>query len=126
MSKTSSLLDAILFVGKLTHEWNCFGETVKYDMFPIGVQEQIETICSGLDPSARSVVESILCVSHSVRSFGGYDFEDSFENRIKFVRAMQPPVFDLFAEEYRSARISQVELVKTKLDELKKSSPDKT
>lgn len=100
------------------------GKEVKYDLFGMGVYEQIARNTNGLDPVSKELIERLLRVAHALRSVGGYDFEDKLENRMKFVRAMKRPVFDLFYEEYRSALLQLQEMVEAKTDELKKSTPD--
>jgi len=90
------------------------------------VREEIARQTNGYDMETKAIVTRILNVGHAIRSIGGYDFEDKLEDKLMFVRAMSDPVFDVFSEEYRSAKLKQSEMIKEKLEELKKTSPDQS
>lgn len=126
MSDSTPPVDELLLKFQLTHKWNCFGKEVVYDVFPVGVSEQITARTSGLDAHAKDLAMRILDLAHAIRTVGGYDFKGSLEDKLKFVRAMSDPMFDLFYEEFRAARVKQLEMLKEAQDELKKSSPEPT
>lgn len=117
-------LQIFLLTGKLTHRWSFAGKEVVYDLFPVGTRDTVERQVSGLDAGSRLLAQSMLSVAHSLRSIGGYDFQASLDEKLKFVRGLMDPVFDLFAEELRSARIKQYEAIEKVRDDLKKSQPD--
>lgn len=119
-------VEELLFAFNVTHKWSCFGKDVVYDLFTIGVDEEIATRTSGLDNRAQGIAVNILSITHALRSVGGYDFKNEFQEKLKFVRAMSPPIFDFFISELQSAKIKQLEIFKKRQEELKKSSPDQT
>lgn len=120
---TSNVAMSLLVEGKLTHKWSCFGQEVIYDVFPIGTEEQIARQASGLDNHAKKVVLDVLDVAYALRAIAGYDFQNSLEEKLKFIRAMSRPMFQLFAEELRGAELKQMEEFKKRREELKKSTP---
>lgn len=110
--------------GIVAHEFELAGFKVIYDLFPVGTREEIEQRASGLDSRARQVVVDVLDLAHSLRSVAGYDFKQSLEEKLKFVRAMPDPIFELYVDELRLAQIRRRDTLRKKFAELKKSSPN--
>lgn len=110
---------ALLLYGKVTHEWSCFGKGVIYDSVPAGTEEQIQKAVSGLDLESRKFVQEVYEVAYWLRSFGGYDFAQSLDDKLKFVRGMHRPLFRLFVNELRNAELKAIEAFSKARDELK-------
>ncbi len=115
---------AFLLEGRLEHRFPLLGKEVVLDLFAVGTREQVERQVSGLDATARRVSKDVLDLAYSLRSLGGFDFACSLDEKLKFVRGMSDPVFELFVEELRLAQIRQRENFAKRRDELKKSSPN--
>lgn len=109
----------LILRGKSTHEWSCFGETVKMDSIQAGSEELIERAVSGLDERARAYVRGIYEIAYWLRSFGGYDFEGKIEEKLRFVRTMHDPLRRLFLAEVQNAELKQREEFQTALKDLK-------
>lgn len=113
----------LLLRGKRKHTWTCFGKDVEYELFPVGTNENIQTIVSGLDNESRRVVKDIHDVAYALRSIGGYNFDNSLADKLKAIRAMQPQLFRMFVEELRAAELKAEEEFRKILEDLKVSRP---
>lgn len=120
----TNVLAVFLIDGTLPHRFTLAEREVVLDLFPVGTAETIERQVSGLDVRARQVVLDVMELAHSIRSVGGYDFKQSLEEKLRFVRGMPIPVFELFVEELKMARLAQREKLAALRDTLKKSSPN--
>jgi hypothetical protein len=120
----SNVLSVFLLDGQITHKFELLGREIVLDLFPVGTSETIERQASGLDLAARRLVVDILDLSHAIRSVGGYDFKQSLDEKLKFVRSLNDQLFQWFVSELRSAQFRQRETLTKRRDELKKSSPN--
>lgn len=116
----------LLLIGKIEHPWSCMGTKVVFNLFPVGVNEEIRIKTSGLDQDAKSYVSNNLTIAHALVSVDNYTFGGKFEEKIEFVRSLQDPIRDLFVEEYRKARLKQYKLIEEKQKTLGKSLPEQT
>lgn len=116
-------LQKILIIGQLQHTFDFFGQEVQFDLFTSEVEETVSVRTSGLDADAKRVVKDLLELAHAITRFGKYNFKGSFEEKLRFVRALMPPVRRLLVEELRQAELKQLELMNKRRAELKKPSP---
>lgn len=126
MSETfsSSELRKILIQGEVVHKWTELGTEVVFTLFDVGVNEKIQRQVSGLDMVSRRFVSDIYELAYSIKSVGGYDFDDgSVQKKLDFVRAMSRPVFDQFVYQLRIAQTRQMEIFQKIQEDLKNQPP---
>lgn len=120
-------LNALLFLGKAQHEFQLMGAKVIMDLYPTGKEEEIQRRITGLDEMSRAYAYSVFAVSNSLRSVGGYDFQGgSVEEKLKFVRQLAPPVFEIFRQNLADAKLKQQLRVSDLISQMGKSQPDQS
>lgn len=117
-------LTALLFLGKSTTEVEVAGTKVIMDLFATGREEDLQRRVTGLDEISRVYAYSVMAVAYALRSVGGYDFKGgNLEEKLNFVRGLQPAVFEIFRQAFLEARLRQTMKINELVKEMGKSQP---
>jgi hypothetical protein len=118
------VLTQLLFMGKVQEwPWSDLGMEVVYSAFPSGEESDIYRSVSGLDELAKERVLRYKLVAAVLVRVGGYAFKD-LADREKFLRALPPPVLEVFVSRYYELRLFQNAEFAKALDLIKKSQPE--
>jgi hypothetical protein len=124
---TPQHVTTVLLSGKVLHKFNFFGEELVLDLFPVGVHDEVLQRASGPSDAARRFREDKLSVAYALRSFGGWNFENSQERREEFVNGLALWHFKILHAELMTAQMKEEEdAFKQRHEILKKSSPDQS
>lgn len=116
-------LAAFVLAGKFQHRSKLMGQELCFSLFPVGTRETILRQTSGLDNEAKTFVTDVLELAFALQSIGTYDFNKDFDERLKFIRTLDEPVFKLFVDELSLAKLERIKEFNRLQADIKKSSP---
>lgn len=121
-SMSSAVLDGILFMGRLEHEFSIGQHKVVYNLATVGELQDALLMARGETNERAALMAS------SLVSVNGYYFKDKdagsqWTEKYKWLRNLKGPVFDFFWSQYKFAEGMQYKAFEESMEKLKNSVP---